>query len=124
MAGKMTTKQRRAMAALLDGATNKQAAAAAGVSLRTIQRYRADDGFADELRRRSLDMVGDAAMRLRGTVAHAIDRLRAILDNDAARPTDHLRAAQLVIDAATRLTETEEILERVEALERRMARRR
>ena len=72
VAKRMTPRQRKALTALLAGARWKEAAAVAGVSERTVHRWREQEAFAFELQRLSAAAVKEAAIRLSGTVHNRI----------------------------------------------------
>ena len=114
----LTTKQRRAVDALLSGANRDQASAAAGVSVRTLDRWRGElPAFQDELRRRGREAVEGAAWRLRDSMKDAADVLTALMQDQEAPASVRLRAAQAVIDSGLKVIEAADILDRLEALE-------
>lgn len=120
MAGKadnLSAKQRRALDALLSGATPAQAAAAAGVSGRTLARWRNESAFDGALRAASRQALDDATVQLASRVHEVLatlDELRA--DGDAPAGV-RLRAAQAQLDAFLRLHELTDIQARLDALE-------
>lgn len=114
----LTAKHVRAIDALLAGQTRASAAAAAGVTERTLDRWRAElPEFADELARRSSATLRDAALRLKGTIDDAVDVLREVMTSADSRPAVRLRAAQVVIESSLKLIEATDVLDRLEALE-------
>lgn len=113
----LTAKQRRALDALLSGLTKAQAAAAAGVTVRTLARWRADDAFDDALRDATHAATRDAAVRLAGMMDKSLTVIGGMLDDDDTTASVRLRAALATIDAHLRLLEVTDVLERLEALE-------
>lgn len=117
---RLTPKQRRALDALLSGATVGHASGAAGVTTRTLARWRLQPDFSHELRRRTTQAVGDATRRLAGSLDVAVDVLRLVM-LDATEPAAvRVRAAKVALDTGLRLMELTEVLERLETLERKV----
>ena len=113
------TRQAKLIAALLDPSNRSQAAAcdAAGVPLRTLQNWLADDpAFVAELRAAEQSLVAHAARRLVVLSALALD---ALADNlsEFSKPSHSLRAADLVLSHARQWRELEALEARIEALE-------
>ena len=113
------TRQSKMIAALLDPSHKTQAAAcdAAGVPLRTLQNWLADDpAFVAELRAAEQSLVAHAARRLVVLSALALD---ALADNlsEFSKPSHSLRAADLVLSHARQWRELEALEARIEALE-------
>lgn len=113
----LTAKQRRAIAALLSGATKTQAASAAGVTARTLARWRDDDAFSAELKRITRQATDDAAVRLSGMVDKSLTVIGSLLDDANAADSVRLRAALATLDAHLRLLEVIDFDERLAALE-------
>ena len=113
----LTPKQRRAVAALISGYNHQEAAAAASVAPKTIQRWLRDDTFAAELERQTSGAVIDAARRLAGTLNMSIDVFQEIMGDDQASDTLRLRAANFAAQHALKWLETAEIMRRLEAIE-------
>jgi ribonuclease HII len=116
---KLTTKQRKALDALLEGAKIKDAALVAGVATRTLQRWREQEAFAFELQRRSTQATKDAARRLTGNMDDMLDVLLELaIDKLGMVPYSvRVRAALGWIDRQAKLVEMADILARLEALE-------
>jgi len=115
---KITTRQAIAISELLQGAKTEAAAAAAGVTPRTIGRWLRDDTFTAELRRAELRVMDAVGWRLIGLVDAAVDALSDVLANPSVRGASVKRlTAQTIIsllltwrqqvDFETRLTELE-----------------
>jgi len=117
----LTPRQLRAVDALLSGATYQDAAKSAGVTDKTLSRWRKQPAFDDELRRRGTVAVSDASRRLTGTLDNAVDVLREVMNDEEAPQSVRIRAARYILDAATKLLELSEVMERLEALEQVVA---
>jgi hypothetical protein len=114
---RLTAKQRRAIEALLSGATKGQAADAAGVTPRTLSRWRSLPEFDDELRWRSNQAIDDATRRLTGGLDRMVDVLLAVAEDAESPASVRVRAALGWINAQVKLVELNEVIERLEALE-------
>ena len=113
----LTTKQARAISALLDPAyrTNEQVAAAASVSRRTLQGWLSGDpDFQAALRDAEQELVSSASRGLLSLVDGAISALSSALDDETKYS---LRAAELVLSHVLRWRETLEFEQRLAALE-------
>lgn len=101
--------------ALAMGATRPEAAAAAGVSTRTVARRLSDPGFratvADCRARITADVLTGAAV----LAGRAVTRLGVLLDDD--NPHVSLQAARTILTVAADFGERAELAERVAALE-------
>ncbi len=113
----LSPKQHRALLALADGATNRQAAQQAGVSERSIQRWRSAPAFAEALRTAEGDRLSDVARQLTALSLTAAATLAEILDDKTLPVSARLRAAQLVLEHGQRLHDMRLFAARLEALE-------
>lgn len=104
-----------AIAALAQGQTTAQAAEAAGVSTRTIQRWVHDTEFALDVRDARKDLLQHAVGRLAAGAAQAVDTLLAALDDKDTR--NRVQAARVLLDTLLPLRESLELEERIAALE-------
>ena len=112
---KLTPKQKAAIAALVDGQNYEQAAMTAGVSTRTIARWRELDHFEQALQRAGQVAMVDATRQLTAGLETAISFLLAVIVDTGVPPSVRVRAALGLIDRQIRLKETTELLERVAA---------
>jgi hypothetical protein len=120
--GRGGTKERLrevAIRALLTNPTHEAAAKAAGVSESTLARWMREPTFAAavrEARRRALEQAMGA---LSAATAEAVETLRACLgaEGEAVR----VRAAVAILDHALRGAETQDLEERIAALETALA---
>lgn len=119
--GNLSTEQRKAIEALAAGATKEQAATLADRTVRTIDRWIAEDPtFAEALRVASDEAVSDASRRLKGLLEKALTALEKILEKPGASDKDRLRAINMTISHAMKLAEFAELEARVAELEERM----
>jgi len=114
---RLTAKQKRAIEALLSGQTKGQAAVAAGITTRTLARWREHPAFDHELRSRSTEVVADATRRLTGTLGMAVITLRRLMQDETVSPSVQLRAALGAANLAVKYLEVTEVIQRLDALE-------
>ena len=117
--GAITSTQAKAIAALMspDCHTNEQAARRAGVSLRTLARWLAEDtAFREALAQAQADMIARSAMRLVALTDAAIVSLAEALDG----PYQYgIRAAALILEQAAKYRDLTALEDRIAALEAR-----
>lgn len=121
---KLSTTQNKAVAALVTGATQQQAADAAGVSAKTVWRWLNDEAyFADELKQHTSTAMHAARLQLAANMETAVSTMVEIMGHKKppAGSGVRLRAAKMVIDSALRVAEFSDITERLDAIEARLA---
>ena len=104
------------IAALAAGATERAAAAQAGMSERTARRRMADPAFRARVHRAQTDLLGQAVATLTGAAVTAASTLLGLLD-PSAPPSVRLGAARAVLEFTGRLREEHLIEERLSAVE-------
>lgn len=121
---KLSTTQNKAIAALIDGLTQSEAAEAAGVSAKTVWRWLHDDvAFAAELKTHAALAMHAARVQLASNLTTAVKTIVDIMGQDkpARGSSTRLRAAKMVIDSAIRMAEFADVLERLEAIELKLS---
>jgi hypothetical protein len=114
--GRKSDAKREAVALrLAAGQTAKAAAAAAEVGLRTVRRWLEEPEFVARVEELRGEMLERAMARLTRTTTRAAGVLRALLES--ADEKVRLRAAQQVLEQATRLREAVTLEQRLRALE-------
>lgn len=116
----LTGPQRQAIDALAAGASRAQAATIANRTERTLGRWFEDPAFADALSAITDQAIHDAGRRLATTLDRAVDTINELLADDETPAHVRLRAAQLAIDGAVRLTEFADLAERINRLEEKL----
>lgn len=117
MSEKLNIKQLAAVRSLLSSPDVRAAAAAAGCAERTIYRWLTEAPFQAALDA-AQDQALDAASRgLVALTSQAIEVLSDVLTSPLAKSSSKLRAAEIVLSNALRLTETRDLLRRISALE-------
>ena len=105
------------LAALITHTSVREAANEIGISEGTIYSRLKNDAFRkryDELRAEILNQV---TAGLQGKLAFAIDTIESIMSNPAVSPQTRLNAASELIRDCMRMTEQNDILIRLEAIE-------
>lgn len=115
----LTTKQRRAIAALLTERTIGQAARVADVGERTLHTWLSDSDFRAALVIEEGEAIDAATRRLIALQDAAVDVFADILDNPKIKATTRLRAAQGVLDYLLKLRELRNLEQRLAELERK-----
>ena len=110
----MTPSKERALAALLTQPNKTSAAAAAGITDRTLRSYLADTEFQEACRRAFGSVVEDATRQAQQTLAPALSTLREIMEIPAVA---RVSAAKAALEFALRLTETHDFATRLQAVE-------
>lgn len=115
-------KQRKAIAALAGGADYTRAAAEAGVSVRTLKRWRADPLFMAELRDTDSEQLASTARLLNAASRNAVAVLITVLNDEKAPIGLRMRAASDLLKHRASFFELLTLEQRVTALEAQIAR--
>ena len=110
----MTEKQEKVLAALLCSPTKGKAAAAAGVTVKTLERYLRDPEFAAAYKRAAAGLVEDATRQLQQALSDAVLRLRKIVRSNSEATANQIAAARTLLDYGLRFTEFNDILRELE----------
>lgn len=116
MAPSLTTRQLRAINALMTTSTVEAAAKASGVHRSTLFRWLRNESFCDELRRTSDAAIAGTARRLATLSGKAADVLDDLLEN-AQKEEVKLRAADVVLSHMLHVHELSDIENRLRQLE-------
>ena len=109
----LTQPQQRAVDALAAGLSLEAAAAAGGVGVRQLRRWRAEcRAFQQALSEARRATFAASLDRSRSLVARAADTLEAVMTDPEAPPTARVAAARVALDHATRAWELVTDLER------------
>lgn len=118
MSHKLTPKQARGVEALLTLPTVEQAADAAGVNPRTLQRWAQDPGFRAALSSAEGAAIDRAARRLVTLADLAIDALEDVLKHPAQKGATNKRlAAGTILEQIIKLRELRNVEQRLSDLE-------
>jgi hypothetical protein len=116
--GNLSPHQTKVLDCLATGATKDQAATIAGVTVRTVNRWIAEDEtFKAALDELTQTAVNEAAFNLAAMLTKANKAIQGILDNAKSKDGDKLRAASLVYDIYIKIKEFQDLDGRIKALE-------
>lgn len=104
--------------ALLQAPDKQTAAKMAGISPRALRSYLADPAFAAEYQKLQTEQIADAAQRGRQSMTGAMDALRAVMDDESQNGQTRVQAARSILEYSLKLDERENILKRLDELER------
>lgn len=104
-----------AVIALAAGATVPDAARTAGVSLKTLKRWRRDQRFRDRVEERRREILTEATAKLTGSMTKAADKLGTLIDSADEKVA--LAASKSTLELGLKVREQLEIAERLAALE-------
>ncbi|MFA5864331.1 MAG: hypothetical protein WC975_06550 [Phycisphaerae bacterium] len=116
--GKFGRKRVLAIEALLTTATVQAAAYKSGVSESTLYRWLKDDDFQKEFLKARRQVFGQAVARLQGIAMKAVNILEAILDDSECPSYAKLGAAKTVLELGRQGIQDDDLLVRIENLER------
>ena len=116
----MTLRQKRALAALLNSPTRAKAAEEAGVGVSTLREWlRTDEEFKAKYQRATAELLEDAALRSKRSLAKALNTLDEVMDageNGQVR----VAAARASLEYSLRLHEIADVNRRVAAVEEKV----
>jgi AcrR family transcriptional regulator len=113
----MTPNKEKLLAALLTSRTKKEAAAAAGISDRTMRSYFEDKEFCQRYREAFAGVVQDATRRAQQLLEPALSTLQTVMEDEEIPAQARITAAKSIIDYSLKLTEQTDILEQLRELE-------
>ncbi len=116
----MTPRQQKALAALLTSPSKAAAAKAAGIAPRTLRDYLADPAFQAAYRDAFGNMVEDATRQAQQAISPALSTLREIVEDKEEDAQARISAARAILSHGLKLTETVDILNRLQELENAM----
>lgn len=116
----MTPKKQKALLALLANPTKERAAAAAGITSKTLRAYLADPEFQAEYKKAFAGLVEDATRQAQRTLDPAIAVLREIMQDGGENGQVRVSAARSVLEYGLKMTEQTDILTRLSELEAEM----
>ena len=105
MAREKAVSDEQIIAALLNSGTIRAAAAAAGVSERTVYDRMADGEFQALYKAAKADLIRAAVLSLNGKVQAAIDTIADVMNNEQNNPATRLQAAQTILNSAARFAQ-------------------
>lgn len=113
----MTPKKQKALLALLSQPTKEKAAAAAGITSKTLRVYLADPDFQAEYKRAFSGLVEDATRQAQQSLAPALSTLREVVEDSGEDPKFRISAARSLLEYSLKLTEQNDIVAKLQELE-------
>lgn len=114
----MKANKEKALSALLTSETRAAAAEKAGISDRTLRSYLSDPDFNAEYQQRKRKLLSDATHQIQQSMKIAVSTLKSIIQSKGSKDSDRISAARLILEFGLKYTEINDILTRVEELER------
>lgn len=115
----LTDKQNKALAALIQARTQKEAATAAGIAESTLRRYLKDPEFSKAYKEAAGEMVSDGLIKAEKGLSLAIDTLISVCCSSSANEQTRVYAARSIIESCLKLKEVYDFETRISKLERR-----
>ena len=115
---KLNAKQERALVALLRRGEVRAAAAEAGVGETSLWRWLQEEGFQSAYRAPRRQLVESAFAQLQADCSTAARVLREVAEDTDAPASARVSAARAILEQSAQAVEQEELIERVEALEK------
>ena len=113
----MTPNKEKLLAALLTSRSKKEAAAAAGIAERTMRTYFEDPEFCQRDREAFAGVIEDATRQAQALLMPALSTLETVMTDEEINPAARVNAAKIALDYAVRLTDQNDLAERLAALE-------
>lgn len=114
-----TISDEQIIAVLLTSSTRVEAATILGISTETLYKRMKKDTFKIRYRKAKDALISDAIGYLQTSMKEAIDTVNDIMRDTENAPQVRINAADTILRYAIKLTETVEIVTRIEALEER-----
>jgi hypothetical protein len=118
----LSRRQRCAIPHLLSAKTNQEGCEKAGISRKTLYKWLKNKDFCEELGAQREIIITEALERLKGSIAKAVLVLVSMLDTTESDGLKRLLAKD-VLEYALKVREQEDIISRIERLEKEVARR-
>src|SRR5436305_1441339 len=110
------TYQEQAILALLQGANHQEAAAAAGVTARTLRRWLQDPVFLGMLRRARAAQWTESTSLLQAATREAVETLQRVM-RCRDHPSAQVAACRILLDRAIKAVELDDLAGRLAELE-------
>jgi hypothetical protein len=114
------TRQQKAIAALIETSTIKEAASLAGVGQTTIFRWLQDPQFRRAYKDARSRLVDVAISQVQKICVEAVLVLQGVMNDKKLVPGPRVSAARAVLDFAMKGVELEDLKDRIEKLEERL----
>lgn len=117
----MTSKKRKALAALISSPTIRQAAANSGVGYATLREWlRNDEEFINAYKAATAQIVDDAVFEARQSLSLGLSALRRIAEDERQNGAVVAQASRALLEFGLKLSERADILDRLAAIEKQI----
>lgn len=117
----LSRNQERAIDAMLQTSSMADAARVAGIGYRTIKRYMGQPAFVEELKRRRAEVTQETTTGLVVLARRGAEALHELLEDPDTPPSIIARVGIAAQDMARQAVELEDVLARLEVLEKQQA---
>lgn len=114
----LRSNQRRAVESIAAGRTLEQAAIEAGVTVRTVYRWRSEPGFQAAIRTVNEQALDHATMTLASAAVVAVETLRDLLTSDTTKDAVKVAACRAILDNVLKIKELHDFDKRLGDIER------
>lgn len=111
------SKQEQILQALLTSSTVREASRSSGIPEATIYKYLKKPEFKRLYKEQKAELINQATGYLQSITAQAVETIKEIADDTEINPQTRLTACRSILEYSIKLTETNDILQRLEALE-------
>lgn len=116
----MTGKQKLAISELLQGKSREETAKTCKITTRQLYNYIQNPEFSAELRQQQAALVEAAAGRGRSRMQDAMGIFESVMNDDSQNGQIRIQAARNLLQFSLELDERENILARIEQLEKQI----
>ncbi|HEX9059836.1 MAG TPA: hypothetical protein VF941_06630 [Clostridia bacterium] len=117
---KIGKKKELALSALLTERTVQAAAKIAGVSESSLWRWLREDDFQKEFKALKREVVAISVTKLQKSSATAVETLESIMEDTESPAGARVSEARTVLEMTLKVTELEQVISRLEALEKQV----
>lgn len=114
---RITPKQHKFIAALIQANTTQEAIDAVGVTKNAAYKWLRDPDFIAELRQARRDVLFHATGTLTATTDEAVKTLATIMKDKTQPATSRVQAARIILDTAFNALQADDLQARIEQLE-------
>lgn len=113
----LSPKQQKALQALISCNSKAEAAEMAGITPRTLSEYQRLPEFREALQAAFMPMIAEATRQAQRALSPALKALETIVGDETASAGSRIAAARTLLEYGLKLTEYNDILPTLEALE-------
>ena len=114
----MTTRQTKAIAALVSEPTKRAAAEKAGISESTLRSYLQDPSFQEAYKEAFSDLMVDATRQAQRNLSPALSTLREIVEDEDQPATARISTARSLLEYGLKLSEYHDIAAKMQEIEK------